>query len=319
MQTIWCKHSIVRCLPAVAGALCLNGTLSDTGAAAIAVDVPASQADGPTLDVGATVRSVRARIRAVDLDKPDPKDPDALYEYWLGLYVDSASEFMNMLQICGPQQEQALRVYWDGFTEGTAQDRMRWFLAGGEYFYPTQNGLPFGDTIPSAVKRQRHAAEIVVRSLLNDPQSVEEYYRGVAWQRGMLRNLNGGGRNWMCFVADCIDEHIHEGADPDYWIYARNFIVVAFATSRIDLLMNTKAEQLGPAFVSWYQWFQENAGYLVASPDKPVWKLDGEARRQRKVNRNWEDNMGLPELKWPVSPFSNWEGVPAYPDGMIPW
>jgi hypothetical protein len=301
------------CVVTVVAALSLDNALC------AAADVPPADASARTLDVEATVNSFLARIRAVDAPRPDPSDPEELYDYWVEVSAGAASEFRAMMQICPQQEREALQIYWDGFRKGTAHDRMRWYLPAEDYFFPTLNGFPLdGTTSPSGLRKQRWAAEIVVRSCLEDPKGLGEYYRPVAWRRWILRNV--GGTNWMCILADRIDEHIHDSSDPDYWVYARSFMVMAYATSRVDLLADRKPEELGPAFAAWHEWFEENGGYLVASPDQPVWQLDLDAQRQRRVNGDWKEKQKLPELNWPSSPFADWEGVPAIADGrMMLW
>ena len=70
-----------------------------------------------------------------------------------------------------------------------------------------------------------------------------------------------------------------------YWCYARNFVLLAHAFGRDDLLSETQADDLARRFDELPRWFVKNEAALTADPDYPRWVRRGRSEAGRLRER----------------------------------
>lgn len=98
-------------------------------------------------------------------------------------------------------------------------------------------------------------------------------------------------------------------SQPYYWWYARQFLVMAKATMRDDLIEDAKPEELFDAFKEWSEWVTPHVKYLLPHPDKPVWGVSPEGA----LKRVWSTQ----DYTVPAHPFPTWKSNVQPPDQSI--
>ncbi|UCG48187.1 MAG: hypothetical protein JSU94_00105, partial [Phycisphaerales bacterium] len=158
---------------------------------------------------------------------------------------------------------------------------------------------------------QNLVSKIQVEFFLRNPDAVERYYNVLIWSRQFLGAQEG---EWWPFLSKVrgLAEFFTSSpeGDPDYWWYAREFMLLAHATGRDDLLGDVEAAGLYSRYEKWSQWLwtniSEKAGWtrLFPNPEKPIW-----------VERDSVLASGRVLLKRPAVPFADWysDGLPAPP------
>ena len=90
--------------------------------------------------------------------------------------------------------------------------------------------------------------------------------------------------------------------DEDYWCYARNFMLLAHATGRDDLLVKVDSDDLRQRFLVWREWWIGNEELLAhLRPDNKnlVWHFDP----------TWTSVESLAPLEIPDRPFEEMDTV----------
>jgi hypothetical protein len=148
--------------------------------------------------------------------------------------------------------------------------------------------------------------EIQVRMFLNDPDLLERYYHAVIWSGVFIEH--GGSmemEEWWSLMQKVhgLDWDARDSVPgDDYWWYAREFMLLAHATGRDDLLRDVDASELYSRYEKWGRWMRSNVwkdtGWtrFFPHPDKPIW-----------VERESLLAEGRPLLKIPVLPFADWD------------
>jgi len=147
----------------------------------------------------------------------------------------------------------------------------------------------------------RFQAEI----FLEDREILDRYYNMLIWSRMFL-----GSPEYHCpqlfGKTSALRKGFHEESE-DYWWYARDFILLAHATGRDDLLEGATTENLVERFEKWYTWVIDRMeNRLKAHPKKPIWIVVPHVFR--------EDSKKLRE---PKLPFDDWDSKRSPPSPLL--
>lgn len=214
--------------------------------------------------------------------------------------------------------DEYLTWYVGQFGKHGADADIRWMLADPDAFIATAHAIPSG--LPSKERQDSYrlalgvlhvdglAAEALVKRFLKEPAIVPRYYRAVVWFGQLLDDKARYG-----YAIGKLTQHFQDSQGPPFWLFARQFILLAHATGRDDLWLGKKPEDLKPAFVEWRTWFLGSTGkssapaldaaaaYMQLSPDKLCW--------QRRPGLIPASLAGLPRLDKPDRPL---------PEGTVP-
>lgn len=183
---------------------------------------------------------------------------------------------------------------------------MRWLIAARSRLLPADPHLNPNskENTPELHNAQKYFAEFQVRQFLKKPKLLERYYRSMVWYNDMFNDLTFPVRLGKLY------RNLEEGSqDENYWWYAQNFVLLAHATGRDDLLKDVKPDNLKPRFQEWYQWLRENGPYLRASPDSFYWVLDEGEKSRKEGYIPFLVKQRFPPLKIrPKYPFLDWKG-----------
>jgi len=253
-------------------------------------------------------------IRGANADTHGVFDQDFeahLEGYWLRVAGDAMSTFDEMMEGSGAAEK--LGYFVDQFGVHGPQADMRWLLAapgatlnrcGGP-----EGGLCSADSERGRKERRVRLllAEFQVKAFLKDPEKLARYYQAVAWNDQLLRPVVLSGQVYSVkrFFPNTPER-------PEYWWYARDFMVFAYATGRQDLLAGMKCTELQGQFLNWLEWFvKEDGPYLRPSVDGPYWYVDEGEKRRQEGYVPFIKKLDLPPLvKVPEYPFPDWKGPP---------
>lgn len=150
---------------------------------------------------------------------------------------------------------------------------------------------------------QNLVSKIQVEMFLENPNALERYYDALIWSHQFLRY---GENEWRSLISKFVglDEFWcrFDGGDADYWWYAREFVLLAHATGRDDLLRDVDPTDLYSRYEKWDEWMDTNiwgeAGWTRLFPhsEKPIW-----------VERDSILAQGRPLVREPVLPFPDWD------------
>jgi len=149
---------------------------------------------------------------------------------------------------------------------------------------------------------QNLVSKIQVDMFLEDPDLLERYYNLIIWSgQFSSASLN----EWWSFVRRVVglDEFLYtDERDPDYWWYARQFMLLAHATGRDDLLRDVDPTDLSPRCETWDNWVWTNIWEdeewtrFFPHPHKPIW-----------VERDSLLAEGRELIYRPALPFPDWD------------
>jgi len=149
-------------------------------------------------------------------------------------------------------------------------------------------------------------AKTQVEMFLKRPDLLDRYYNVVVWSHQFLGSTLGQWWSLMSKVSELAESwrplYYDAAAYSDYWYYARDFMLVAHATGRDDLLQDVDGGELYQRYEKWDAWLQTNVwgetGWtrLVPHPEKPIW-----------VERDSLLAKGRDLVKEPMFPFPDWD------------
>jgi len=173
------------------------------------------------------------------------------------------------------------------FTSNSACKNINIMLTEPDIFIPqhyidpynnlSKNTLPNEKIYKSLIKSINsltlHAAEKITRRFLEDEDFAKQYYIICIWSQQVL------GQNdfqWYSLFqhADMLKDKFTSGFTEMNWWRARHYVILAYATSRYDLIQDVgEINELYDSFFIWYEWLMENHERLLARDDFPVWSL----------------------------------------------
>lgn len=287
-------------------AVCLFGF---SGGPAAAADEPATK----ERELAARKEAERLWSRIVAATKKDPREfEDDPRQAWSDIFRDALPVFEQMKR--SPERRTMLAFFVEKFGKhGPAADLAWCLVQVDDSLMPSGyagNALPGRNAMrrgPPAAENRRALqlllAELKVRHFLAHPKLLARYYDAHAWSQTWVQEFS------LLNAIDQAHDHLSkEQPDDEYWWDALNFMILAHATGRDDLLKDVKPEALGERCTTWCKWFEENAGYLEPVQGNWRWKLNEKAKAAGEIL-----DAHFPELDiLPDVPFTDWKG-PAPP------
>jgi hypothetical protein len=204
---------------------------------------------------------------------------------------------------------------------GAAAD-MRFLLLPG-VFLPQEVSDPAGAINPegispgyrpaferSTAKMRRlrlAAAKALVERFVKDRALLRRYHGAVIWSRRFLLDPayhDLVARRKVAQLVAAFKPH----PDELFWWHAREFMLLAHATGREDLLDVAEPRELHGRFSLWKEWLTTNRFLIGAHRTKPVWILS----RDRSLEELDPGRAGrvptFPPLTEPAAPFPDWTG-----------
>lgn len=256
--------------------------------------------------------------KAADIKQTQFPDVDFKIEpgsdnYW-GLFTALGfDELKKISQSSNPRK--GFQYFVDQFGTTDALTDMRWLQAARAlHLNPERSYHPLREPENKYQQRQRRDqlifAELMVRKFLKSPEALKRYYQAVIWFDRMLHPLN-----FPVYQGVISRQLKKESPEDGYWWHAFQFVLMAHATGRDDLLEDVKPEDLKPRFNKWFNWYKENGLKLWADEETWYWEKNTDENNKLYLNLKFLDDQGLPPLKVrPQYPFPNWKGPePAAP------
>ncbi len=189
-----------------------------------------------------------------------------------------------------------IACYVGRFGREGAEADYAWMLADPAALLPTTHVYwvvhppkpkpgPEYDMVEGFEQVNRMVCKAEVQRFLREPAVFRRYYQAVMWS-GMLLGSPEDQNSWFQYAAGELDRDFPAASAKDYWCYARQFMVLAHATGRDDLLMGVAATDLRRRCSVWYAWLagkggdagdpSEDAAILHMKPDEQhfVWHFD---------------------------------------------
>lgn len=138
---------------------------------------------------------------------------------------------------------------------------------------------------------QASVARCMVERCLADQAYLERYYAAVLWSREMaLQNVYGMTRS-----VDEIQDAFLSADENRYWWHARDFLLWAKATDRLDLIEGFGATELREPFERWCEWLRESLDRLSPNQESTGWRLTSESAESPRHS-----------FPSPDTPFDDW-------------
>lgn len=304
-----CSRSIVHC--AIQVLICMMCLMPS---AAAACPSGRGKAEVKT-DADWKARASRAweRIRSSDQIKYREFEDNPI-DYWFAL--SHRKHFGEMVK--GSNLREKIQFFVERFGEEGAEADIRWILAdpgattnlggGAGGLYSIENGN-------ESSKRRREIqlliAEFQVRQFLHSRKKLHRYFHFTIWQRVILSTKK------FPVQVSLTRQGFTKKPKEDFWWYARDLLLFAYATGRDDLLKSLEEQkELTPElfkrkFLEWFEWMKHEGGYLRPSKDGSRWILDLGEKRRKEVYLPFAQYMELPPLEnLPKTPFADWKGPP---------
>lgn len=209
--------------------------------------------------------------------------------------------------------ETAIKSYLDEFGKGSLRDDYEWAFAAPDIILPIQMKGPVTVTNDEGDKSiqdwqllwyhsQLMTANWEVDRFLRDGQELDRFYRIMLWGHQLFGRPTVHSAQFNFRLKNCVEGIAKFNGDEQRIWYFRDFILMAHATDRDDLLKGASVVDLPERFESWKKWLLEGDDpamrHLIADPDRPVWKYDASV-----------DNSGaLPAINEGSAPLPKWDG-----------
>lgn len=125
------------------------------------------------------------------------------------------------------------------------------------------------EAVALLAKAEQEMTELLVRRLLSDPELLERYYRLTVW----TRDFHGGRFERLPVLARMYRDEFPEPGAPEYWWYVRQFLLLARATDRLDLIESTPHDQFDEAFEEWCKWLDAHSSRMIQKGGDLHWSL----------------------------------------------
>ena len=234
---------------------------------------------------------------------------DEPLEYWADLSFQFSPVFWEVFRE-GADLD-ALAYLVDQFGRHGAEMDLRWLLVEPTVLLAQRSDEPPGfttgenpdlrDYVERVTALQLEVCKLQVERWLQDRDGLERYYNAVVWSGAYL----GHGRLQHATLgkkARALAESFikHEPNDL-FWWRARDFMLLAHATSRDDTWRNATSEELPTRCQKWLDWLWLNRYYLEPDSTAAVWRLP--APSQRTYHEG-----GIEPLTKPNTPFPDYSG-----------
>jgi len=235
-------------------------------------------------------------------------------DYWLEVLTAAHSAFWDFVR--SDADDADLKDVLDQFGKDGDQADFRLLFCDPFVLVPTGQGNSKFKPFP--LVREKHGisseefhaislkvCRLQVESFLGNPALLQRYYEAVLWS------------GWLRFddivilarAADGTREGFESGPADDYWWYARNFLLLACATDRMDVLRGAEASLLKERFDSWYTWLystQESGKRLNFDTGRLIWSLHVAPWARLRSDQLFPNT----KRELPIKPFDDWKGPP---------
>jgi len=281
--------------------ICLGCDGAAPPASERAVESTLLSSDGP--DIEAAERCwIEMKQAAARRNYADYRQPGS---YWIDVLTGANEPLWRYVQT-GACTESGLQFVLERFGEEGPQADFRLLFANTFLTIPDRWGSPDGDWTRqeqgmsseefNALKFQ--ICKLQVKHLMAQPEKLARYYRAIMWS-GLFCFPNQLPELGM--VVKKTEEVFGSPQPEEYWWAARNFLMLASATDRTDLLRNVNPSDLKPLFHSWRVWFRQNFRHLLFDRERFVWMLVPQ-------EVPFQSTRDRPE---PTAPFADWGGSPV--------
>lgn len=213
-------------------------------------------------------------------------------------------------------RKHALEYFVDQFGRHGPHADIRWLMASGPITLPMSNSMPrfamSAEEHPQEAwmyDAQLYVSKLLAERCLADKDFLARYYWSVLWSEQYLGpdQLNYLHRQELAVPAaiDSVSDGFADRPAAEEYYFARNGILLFYATGRDDLLKQAKPEDIKRRFDPFEKWFWTNWPYLRLDPDCPRWILDKEAQRQ---GERWKGKTAIPFIPIPRKPLPDWQG-----------
>lgn len=124
------------------------------------------------------------------------------------------------------------------------------------------------------VRYQNVACKAQVTMFLQDRRLLARYYRALIWGGTLFFERENFHATALKAKAAAVSRGLTHETSADFWWYARDFVILAYATGRESDLTGVAATrpQLLKAAREWVHWFNQNAGRLRPNKNRPIWE-----------------------------------------------
>lgn len=200
------------------------------------------------------------------------------------------------------------------FGKGDADADFRWFLSTEEYSTPkygsTKNRVVQADSPRSTIQRNTQIllAEFQVRNFTQNHDLLLRFQHVLAWRRKWMDGGFNGTNRFLVESRISLADFTPEC--DEYWWYSRQFVVIAAATGRMDLVPS-KMDQLSECHArmkALLDWIDEKGPYLRPAVNRPIWVLDKELEKSGYgyVKFFGEGERFAPLIYEANAPFPDW-------------
>lgn len=297
--------------------------ISAAGSCALsAATEKASQSPSADSAVQKRFKRVWEKIRKTKAKRPQKMDRDSINSYWIMIFFQCNELFEKSL-LTQPNLDRKLALFVNRFgRDGPAAD-IRWVAVFPSATLPLRsrpvskdNDRPVGDT--TARSLQMHLSELLTRRFVKEPKTLRRYWHIMAWRGAWFVGYPNNTHPFLVpsvafpMTAGFTYRGITRGPKDEYWWWARNFVLLAHATGRDDLLKNADPAHLHKKAEQWYRWYTWNERFLRPDTKYPRWIWDITAIYNQSF---WKNT--LPEFEFPNAPFPDWKGVPPPGKGIL--
>ncbi|MEX0700828.1 MAG: hypothetical protein WD069_01920 [Planctomycetales bacterium] len=304
------SRSIIRVLVAILWFASLSTADDCRGDKKGETDADAGVAAAADDEVDAKIKAAVDALVA-DLAKGPPDDGQKLWIRWY-VFREKTQERVDALF-----KNQATRAnveyFWSQFGKHGGVTDYSLVVAAPGMMHPGMQSIFNSSTwqedhaddvksrFPSHYRVVILGSEIQTRSFLADRTKLKRYHRLILWSRLVYRRADQDQDFVPGMARQTATVFAGNEIDDKYWWGARNFVLLAYATGREDLLDNVKPEDLRPRFKTWHEWVQTRSPWLVANPETLQWKVG------RLIPRRQDGSWGMPPMPLPERPCDDWD------------
>ena len=268
------------------------------------------------------VKFVWDKIKGTTAKRPKKMDRDSINSYWLDIFLQCNDLFERSL-LNQPNLDRKLAFFVNQFGREGPEADIRWIAVYPSATLPLRSrpvskgsDISVGDTTCRSL--QMRLSEYLTRRLIAEPKIRRRYWHVVAWRGAWFIGYPNKTHPFMepsvvfPLTAGFTYRGITRGPKDEYWWWARNFVLLAHATGRDDLLKNANPAQLHKVAKQWYRWYTKNERFLRPDKKYPRWIYDTGAIFTESF---WKNR--LPEFDFPKAPFPDWKGFPPPGKGIL--
>lgn len=230
--------------------------------------------------------------------KVDGIDLEDLDEYWAKMFFDCYERFGRLDDQTDPKL--TIDYYVDQFGKHGAHADVRWAAAAPLMMLPHHDEKRL-----DALQREKdkklvmYASRRIVEKCLKDPVFLTRYYRLIVWS-GFFLGASQAEQNYRVGqVYQGLPEKLRR-ANDGYWWHARNFVILAHATGRDDLLKDAKPGELEATFLVYEKWLKEKIFGATTDPKHLRWEVPKDAVFEVPDDPS---HFRLPPIVLPMQPF----------------